>query len=143
MLTVECGCGEDEGLFREDFRMGCTANPAIPYDSHELAALIAPRGLLVLHQDLGWSSRAENVYNTMRVNVNSFEALGAGDAVGLVQVEGKVNHCAVVGEWAGPVERFIKRFLRGEKVNTSGLFSKAPGVREERWGDGWQLEPIV
>lgn len=96
---------------------------ALPYDHHEMAGMIAPRGLLVVDNPdflwLGpWSS-----YGCMEAGRLVYSALGVGENLGMSSVEDH-DHCSF------PVDRqqpdlfaCYRRFLLDEEADTDVFYS--------------------
>lgn len=92
----------------------------LPFDHHELAGLVAPRGLYstgnVGYTWLGdWSS-----YECMVAANEIFTALGAEGNQGFSQ-DGPHNHCSFPSDQTQEIQRFYDRFLFGSNANP-GLF---------------------
>ncbi|KAK6535337.1 hypothetical protein TWF694_001799 [Orbilia ellipsospora] len=85
--------------------------PLLPVDHHELAALVAPRGLLVIDNTaydwLGpWSD-----YGCMTAGHTAYKALGVPDHMGYSQIGGHL-HCSFPTAQQGPeLTAFFQRFL--------------------------------
>jgi len=85
-----------------------------PLDTHELVALIAPRGLFIMENP--WIGELASKYGHVAAlgGIEVYSALGAGDAVtydsDVPSSEG--GHCSVRPEWATPLRNNIERFLK-------------------------------
>ncbi|HTV17739.1 MAG TPA: hypothetical protein VMG12_03685 [Polyangiaceae bacterium] len=93
--------------------------PKLPFDMHELVALVAPRAILAIHNTgidrLG--SQAASV--SMRAAAEVYEALGIPDRIGFSQTNAPA-HCSFPGSQAPEVQAFVSKFLRGDSsANTS------------------------
>ena len=88
----------------------------LPIDHHEVAALIAPRALLVLgNPDYEWLAEESN-YVSCQAARKVWETFGIADRMGF-SIEGGHMHCMVPkSQYA---EAFVDRFLLGKKVDTN------------------------
>ena len=105
----------------------------LPYDHHQLVALVAPRALLVLgNTDFAWLGD-EAGYVSCRAARKVWEAFGVADRMGF-SIEGNHPHCMLpVGQYP-EVEAFLDRFLLDQDVATD--VTRAPmfeTVEWERW----------
>lgn len=108
----------------------------LPYDHHELCALICPRAFLMLgNPDFKWLAD-ESAYVSVNAAKKVWQHLGIGDRMGYSIVGGH-GHCQLPLEQYEEVERMIDRFLLGhEEVNTDDI-AIAPmfkgKVQLEKW----------
>ena len=95
----------------------------LPMDHHELAALIAPRALLVLgNPDYEWLAEESN-YVSCQAARKVWEAFGIEDRMGFSIVADHM-HCMLPESQYPEVEAFVDKFLLGkQEVNT--LVTKA------------------
>ncbi len=91
----------------------------LPFDHHELCALIAPRALLVLgNPDYKWLAD-ESGYVSCQAARKVWETFGIADRMGFSIVGGH-PHCALPTSQYPEVEAFVDKFLLGKKeVNTN------------------------
>jgi hypothetical protein len=90
----------------------------LPFDHHMLAALVAPRGLLVIdNTGIAWLG-PESVWGAQTTGRMIYEALGVSSSMGVAQ-EGNHNHCALPADEAPYVTAFIDRFLKDQPANTT------------------------
>jgi len=91
----------------------------LPIDHHELAALVAPRALLVLgNTDYEWLAEPSN-YVSCHAAHKVWETFGIGDRMGF-SIQGGHMHCALPDSQRPEVEAFVDKFLLGKQdVNTS------------------------
>ncbi|MGW7517339.1 glucuronyl esterase domain-containing protein [Streptomyces sp. NPDC054796] len=99
-----------------------TGNPAtLPVDTHQIAAMVAPRGLFVMenpHIDwLGAKSGSVAALGAAEV----YKALGAGSNISYWSDVQDGNHCASRSEWRTPLQQHIQKFLR-KTGNDPGVF---------------------
>lgn len=97
--------------FLEDMRQFSESNVnRLPFDHHQLAALIAPRALLILgNTDYEWLAD-ESGYISSRAAREVWTAFGIGDRMGY-SIEGNHPHCQLPLSQYPEVRAFIRRFL--------------------------------
>jgi hypothetical protein len=98
-----------------------TGNPnTLPVDTHEVVAMIAPRGLFIMENPhIDWlAARSGSVAALGGAEV--YKALGAGANISYWSDVQDGTHCAVRPEWRAPLQQSLQKFLL--KTGT------APGV---------------
>ena len=106
----------------------------LPFDHHELCAMIAPRALLVLgNPDFQWLAD-ESAYVSCRAARKVWETFGIADRMGFSIVGGH-NHCLLPPCQYPEVEAFVDKFLLGKaEVNTEVMIAPLfESVDYERW----------
>lgn len=115
----------------------------LPFDHHLLAALVAPRPLLIIdNTSIDWLG-PESVWGCMLTANKVWKALGVGDLMGVSQV-GNHNHCAFPGNEQSDLDAFVNKFLNGQSTNTNILKTDGAnnlGFVESQWVN-WQV-PIL
>jgi len=103
----------------------------LPVDQHELAAMIAPRALLVLLNDIDWLQPLA-AYTCMKAAHRVWEALGVPDRMGVSFVGGH-NHCAFSERQSDILNAYIQKYLVGSDVDfdTGGFEVNITGVFNE------------
>lgn len=95
----------------------------LPIDHHELAALIAPRALLVLgNTDYEWLAEESNYISCQAARM-VWKAFGIEDRMGF-SIQGGHMHCMLPESQYPEVEAFIDKFLLG-KTDVDTFVSKA------------------
>lgn len=91
----------------------------LPMDHHELAALVAPRALLVLgNPDYEWLAEESN-YVSCQAARKVWQTFGIEDRMGFSIVDNHM-HCMLPESQYPEVEAFVDKFLLGkQEVNTS------------------------
>jgi hypothetical protein len=90
----------------------------LPFDQHELAAMVAPRALLTIgNPDIAYLS-SEAGYVSMKAATEVYKALGVPDRIGFSQVGGHA-HCAFPTSQTADVAAFVDKFLVGKDANTN------------------------
>jgi len=123
--------------FREDMFEFSAAVDKLPYDHHELMAMVAPRALLVLgNPDYEWLAD-ESGYVSCRAAHEVWKTFGIGDRFGFSIVAGH-PHCQLPASQRPEVEAFVDKFLLG-KSDVKTVVTKHPFdlVEHEFWYDGW------
>lgn len=86
----------------------------LPYDHHELCAMICPRALLVLgNPDYKWLAD-ESARQSVEAASKVWEKFGISDRLGISIVAGH-GHCQLPQSQYPIVEQFIDKFLLGKK----------------------------
>lgn len=89
----------------------------LPYDHHELMALCAPRGLLVIENpDFTWLGNL-SCFNTSTAAHMAYEGLGVPDNMGYSSVGGH-GHCQFPASQQPELTAYIQKFLLGQNSNT-------------------------
>ena len=107
-------------------------NPEIlPYDHHELMALVAPRALLVLNNpSIDWLA-AESAAVSNAAAEDVWTALGIPDRFGYSIVGG--NHCQLPASQRPQVEAFVEKFLLGNEEADTDIAVTPYDSDLERW----------
>ncbi|MEU4745744.1 cellulose-binding protein, partial [Actinosynnema sp. NPDC023658] len=107
-----------------------TTNPNnTPIDTHELVAMVAPRGLFIMDNphiaNLGPRSAAVAALGGAEV----YKALGASNNILYHSNVTDGTHCATRPEWRTPLQQAIGKFLRNTGTFTGGItmHTKATG----------------
>ncbi len=121
-----------------------TGNPnALPVDTHELLALVAPRGLFVMDNphivNLGPKSASVAAQGAQEV----YRALGATDSITYWSDVQDGTHCATRPEWSAPLTANIKRFLLKASATTGGMhISSSANGSLAQWRD-WSTPTLT
>jgi hypothetical protein len=98
--------------------------PKLPFDMHELVAMVAPRAILAIANTgidrLG--SQAGSV--SMRAAAEVYKALGIPDRIGFTQAAAS-SHCAFPSSQTEDVAAFVDKFLLG-KTSANTAIAKTP-----------------
>jgi len=134
----------------------------LPFDQHELMAMIAPRALLQTgNASQYWLSNG-SAYISSRATQRVYNALGIGDRFGFF-IDGIHAHCATLPIENAPITAFVDRFMLGQAdVNTDvevyptpanagspivtangGYAYDFPTMNYRRWTDWWAFGPPV
>lgn len=108
----------------------------LPYDHHELMAMVAPRALLVTgNTDYTWLANPSN-YITSRATQEVYKAFGIADRFGFY-IDGKHGHCQIPETQKPAIEAFVDKFLLGKDVNTDIAVNPYPEIDYKRWTSWW------
>jgi len=115
--TLSHAAGE-QPWFRAGFgrEFGNNKVTHLPFDHHQLMGLVAPRGLLVLDNDIEWLGPIPAYVGTSAAR-EIYRALGAGDNIAYSE-NGSHRHCALPDHQRDVLEGFVNRFLLGRPGNT-------------------------
>ncbi|MEV6866198.1 RICIN domain-containing protein [Streptosporangium subroseum] len=121
-----------------------TANPnRLPIDTHEIVAMLAPRGLFIMDNphiaNLGPRSASVAALGGAEV----YKALGAASNITYWSDIQDGNHCANRTEWRTPLQQNIQKFLlkTGNAAGSIRIASKALGNLSQ-WRD-WQTPTLT
>jgi len=104
------------------FRQFANDTSLIPFDHHELAGMIAPRGLLVVdNADFLWLG-PESCFGCMKAGRLIYEALGVKDNFGYSSV-GNHSHCLFPAAQTDDVNAFIDKFLFAGESDTDIFYA--------------------
>lgn len=105
----------------------------LPVDHHELAGLVAPRGLYsTSNVEFLWLGDFSN-YECMLAANKIFGALGAGDHQGFSQ-DGPHDHCSFPADQVDEINGFFDKFLFGNlAANTSVLRTVGNWTYDPSW----------
>lgn len=114
----------------------------LPHDHHEVLALCAPRGLLVIENtQMEWLGK-QSCYDTCKGASLIYSALGVGDNFGFSQV-GHPDHCGYVDAQVPELKAYIKKFLLGDTSANTKIFKTDGGLsfNSSKWVD-WPTDEI-
>ncbi len=116
--NVETLRNTSHAWFIEDLFKFANAVPKLPYDHHELMAMVAPRALLVTgNPDYEWLAD-ESGHVGSKAAKEVWKALGVPDRFGFSIIAGH-THCVVPSIQIPEIEAFVEKFLLGNNsVNT-------------------------
>ena len=97
----------------------------LPYDQHELCAMVCPRALLLLgNPDYIWLSDPAMLRSAVAAR-NVWSHFGIADRMGW-SIVGNHPHCQLPESQWPAVQAFIDRFLLGRQVDTNVTHSEIP-----------------
>jgi len=115
----------------------------LPFDHHELMAMVAPRALLCFGNP-GWVWLAdESGYVSCVAARKVWDNFGIADRMGYSYVGGHM-HCALPDSERPELEAFVDRFLLGDTtVNTNITTNPYDNVDANTWTEWWGTENPV
>jgi hypothetical protein len=120
-----------------------TGNPTtLPVDTHEMVAMVAPRGLFIMENPhIDWLAAKSGSVAALG-GAEVYKALGAGDNITYWSDIQDGTHCAVRPEWRTPLQQNIQKFLlkTGNAPGTFRISSSKTGNLSE-WRD-WQTPTL-
>jgi hypothetical protein len=102
----------EQPWFGDAFTAFTSSPTKAPLDTHELVAMIAPRGLYVMDNPYMTSLGAKPSHAASLVGAEVYRALGAGDNISYVSDVAGSAHCSQRPEWVAPLKSNIERFLK-------------------------------
>jgi len=129
--------------FMEDLFQFSNSVAKLPYDHHELMAMVAPRALLCLgNPDYVWLAD-ESGYVSCMAAKRVWDTFGISDRFGY-SIVGKHSHCKLADIQKPDVEAFVEKFLLGNMTsNTNIAVHPYQGVDYSRWTQWWgSAEPV-
>lgn len=119
--------------FMEEMFQFSDAVGKLPFDHHELMAMIAPRALLCLgNPDYEWLAD-ESGYVSCKAAKKVWETFGIADRFGF-SIVADHGHCMLPEVQQPEVEAFLDKFLLGNKtVNTNIEIHPYPEVDYRKW----------
>ncbi len=109
----------------------------VPYDHHEIMAMVAPRALLVTaNTNYMWLANP-SCYVASRATQEVYKTFGIADRFGFF-IDGGHNHCAIPDAQRPAIEAFVDKFLLGKTdANTNVAVHPYPDWDYERWYKWW------
>ena len=126
-----------------DFRPFVENATQLPIDSHEIVALVAPRGLLVLDNPHIAQFAATAAHTAVLAGAEVYRALGAGDNISYISDVANEKHCATgKPEYEQPLIQSIATFLKRERPAAGLIQPGAKGTGNlAEWRD-WQTPTL-
>jgi hypothetical protein len=104
----------------------------LPFDHHELMAMVAPRALLVLgNPDYEWLAEESGYVSCMAAR-EVWKAFGISDRFGFSIVAGH-PHCRLPDSQRPEVQAFINKFLLGDKDANTNVSTTPYNTDLSRW----------
>jgi hypothetical protein len=137
--SVEKIDNTDYKWFRDDLKQFSGDSVyRLPYDHHELMAMIAPRALLITgNTDYVWLSN-RSAYLSASATKEIYKTFGIGDRMGYY-IDGGHGHCLIPETQLPAVEAFVEKFLLDRKdVDTDKItVHPYPELDPKRWYAWW------
>ncbi len=123
--------------FMEDLFQFSEDVPKLPFDHHELMAMVAPRALFVIgNPDMVWLAD-ESGYVSCRAAHKVWETFGVPERFGF-SIVGHGDHCILPDIQQPEMEAFVDAFLLGDTlINTNITTNPYDYVNYTRWIEWW------
>jgi hypothetical protein len=129
--------GEDP-WFSSNFNNYVNQVTVLPFDHHSIAALVAPRGLFVIDNNIDWLG-PESCFGCMTTGHFAYQALGVPDNMGYSQI-GAHTHCSFPSNQQSQLNAFVQKFLLGQSTNTA-IFQSDFTFSQSQWVD-WTVPTL-
>jgi hypothetical protein len=106
-------------FFSKEFNRYASDTSELPIDHHELAALVFPRGLFVIENDVDWLG-PESTTACQEIGQLIYNALGSKSGMGFSLV-GNHNICSFPSSQQNHLTAFINKYLLGQSSSTSNI----------------------
>lgn len=119
-----------------DFRPFVEHAARLPIDSHEIVALVAPRGLLVLDNPHILQFAAAAAHTAVLAGAEVYQALGASERLAYISDVANEKHCAAgKPEYSDVLIQSIGAFLKRDRVVSGPLMKPSPQATGDvaRW----------
>ena len=105
--------------FSKKFDSFATKATTLATDHHQLAGLVAPRGLLVIENEIDWLGPVATTA-CMKAARLIYKALGVPDNMGFTG-SGNHNHCQFPSNQQADLTAYINKFLLGTDASTANI----------------------
>lgn len=114
----------------------------LPVDTHEMVAMVAPRGLFIMDNPSIANLGPKSASVAALAGAEVYKALGAGDNITYYSDVANGSHCAMRPEWSTPLKNAIQKFLTNEggAPGVMKVASKASGNLAD-WKD-WETPAL-
>ncbi|KYG03219.1 hypothetical protein BE21_52770 [Sorangium cellulosum] len=109
---------------------------SLPLDTHEVVAMVAPRGLFIMDNPHIANLGPKSAHVAALAGAEVYKALGAQGNISYISAVSDGSHCAQRTEWNEPLRQNIRKFLTktGSSSGVISAASKATGNLSE-WRD--------
>jgi hypothetical protein len=116
----------------------------LPIDSHEMVAMVAPRGLLVLDNPHVAQFAASSAHTAVLAGAEVYAALGVANNIGYISDVVDARHCAPSKpEYNESLTQSISKFLKHEGDTAGTIRAGATGAGDlTQWRD-WQTPTLL
>ncbi|KAL1872468.1 hypothetical protein VTK73DRAFT_1465 [Phialemonium thermophilum] len=130
----------ENAWFSPRFNSYTSKTNTMPEDHHFLAALVAPRGLFVIENDIDWLGPVSTTV-CMKAGRQIYKALGVGPNMGFSLVGGH-SHCQFPSATTANLNSYIDAFL-GAGGKTNDVETSKATVSMDEWTQGWSAAPAL
>jgi len=127
--------------FASSFKQFSGMTNKLPYDQHTVEALVAPRALLVIENDIAWLGPLSTFTSSTAANT-VWKALGIPDHMGFSQV-GNHAHCSFPASEQSDVDAFVQKFLVGGGTASTAILRTTDNFTYDasKWQD-WTVPTL-
>ena len=137
------GAQSASSAYGETFWLGDAFNPftssvtKLPVDTHEMVALVAPRGLFIMDNPHIANLGPKAAHTAALAGQEVYKALGAESNITYHSNVASGSHCAIRPEFAEPLRQNLRKFMRGQSgITTGGITASANAQGNlELWRD--------
>ncbi|KLU91213.1 hypothetical protein MAPG_09735 [Magnaporthiopsis poae ATCC 64411] len=129
----------ENAWFSPKFNQYTSRTTSIPADHHFLAALVAPRGLFVIENDIDWLGPVSTTA-CMKAGRQIYAGLGVGPNMGFSLVGGH-QHCQFPSATTSNLNSYINRFLLKTSTTTGNVEVSKATVNMNDWVSNWSASP--
>ena len=109
--TLSSAYGE-QPWFGDAFNAFTGSPTKAPLDTHEILAMVAPRGLFIMDNPFIANLGPKSGHAAALAGAEVFKALGAGDNITYYSDIQNGTHCSMRPEWSTPLKNNIEKFLK-------------------------------
>ena len=131
----------ENAWFSPRFNSYVSATNTIPGDHHYLAALVAPRGLFVIENDIDWLGPVATT-GCMKAGRQIYDAVGVRSNMGFSLVGGH-SHCQFPSATTANLNSYINKFLLGTSQTTNDVETSKATVNMAEWTGSWSAAPKI
>lgn len=127
----------ENAWFSPDFRAQSSVAkiPTLPHDHHFLPAMIAPRGLFVIENDIDWLGPVSTTV-AMKAGRMIYDALGVKSNMGFSLVGGH-QHCQFPSATTSALNTYYSKFIQGGTAATADTETSKATVNMAEWTSQW------
>jgi GH35 family endo-1,4-beta-xylanase len=97
----------------------------LPVDTHQIIALVAPRGLFIMDNPHIANLGPKSAHAAALAGAEVYKALGATSSITYHSNVADGSHCSIRPEHKAPMQANIRRFLKKESATTGGLNARS------------------
>lgn len=119
--------------FRDDFRQFSESVTSLPFDQHQVLGLIAPRGLLLIDNQIDWLG-VESSYSNGIAARSIWQALGHSNNIGISQTTAH-QHCQQPASQQAEINAFVAKFLLDDPAQLAEVSKNENNIHvdQARW----------
>ena len=125
------GAQSASSAYGETYWLGAAFNTYVsdvrrlPVDTHEIIALVAPRGLYIMDNPHIANLGPKSAHAAALAGAEVYKALGATSSITYLSNIADGSHCAIRPEFKAPLQANIRRFLKKESATTGGINARS------------------